>query len=71
MKERWKVLIMTPYIVMLAVSIYSSSIGIPLGLEYEIIIAQLYTIILVIALFIRWIIVRRRKVSINNRKSEG
>ena len=59
--EKWKILILTPYIIMLAVSIYNSSIGSPSDPEYQIIIAQLYTIILVIALTVRWIIVHLRK----------
>jgi len=54
MKRRWKVLIMTPYIVMLAIALKYSS------MEYEIYIVILYTIVLVISLTVRWIIWMRK-----------
>ena len=53
----WKILVLTPYIIMLAVSMsLSASFS---HIAYEFLIVILYTIILVIALFVRWIIVRR------------
>ena len=70
MKRKWKLLLITPYIIMLAAVLFYALLFGAAGVLGLVIVMQiiaieipfmlLYTIALVVALIVRWVIVRRK-----------